>query len=295
MESTPSSIYKIFQKSVAFVLDESGKPCGTAFLISIKDAPPGKLHWEFLITNKHVVQNIDTEPDGTVNAATWMKRIRLRLNSMVEGFEHYDIEVAKVKRPFIVHEDPRVDLAVINIEEPLPVCDLVAMDIGVVFGNTRPGAPLSEEGTDVVNCALLDGYSGLKKNFPICKFGKIALVTDEFWCETKRGFGKEAAWIVDLGSEEGSSGSPVFATPFQIKVDQAGRVFQHTGGFCLVGVVKAVSDSMTDYQKKMRALTLVEPVKHLQDIFSKIMIDLANQGFNPQSVQSDSLYIPNEK
>jgi len=40
----------------------------------------------------------------------------------------------------------------ININELLPACDLTMLDIGLVFGSQIPGAPIQEEGTEVVVC-----------------------------------------------------------------------------------------------------------------------------------------------
>jgi len=142
---------------------------------------------------------------------------------------------------------------------------------------------------------LLNGYSGIERNFPICRFGRISLVTDEFWCDTARGFGKEAAWLADLGTDVGASGSPVFLFPLQTEIDSDGNIEQKTGGCSLVGVVKATFDSPTDPLRKLRALTPIEPVSHLQQIFAMVLAKLKQEGRNPKFRKSSKLNVSNSE
>lgn len=287
------SIYSALLKSVAFVTDEFDKPCGTAFFISVQDALPSELSWEYMVTNKHVIQLIDRDPNGTFNGATWRRRFKLRLNSNSSKVIFFDVDLDALPDAPIEHPDLRIDLVALRIPN-LPSSELAMLDSGVVFGSTRPSMLPIVEGIDVVNCSLLDGYYGAERNYPICRFGKVALRTDEFWCETNRGHGKELAWIVDLGCEEGSSGSPVFSSPVQQIIDFQGNPVTHMGTFALIGVVKAISDSKTDYARKMRALTLVEPIQSLQEIFKDIVSKLQKAGHNPQAVHQELIFVPNQ-
>ena len=63
------------------------------------------------------------------------------------------------------------------------------------------------EGAEVFFTGLFSPHVGTHRNYPVVRFGRVALITDE-----KIKFGNEAAdlYLVDTGSYGGNSGSPVF-------------------------------------------------------------------------------------
>jgi hypothetical protein len=290
MQSPDFDVFQIFLKSVVFLVPVSNEvPIGTGFLVSIFDGQVENLHWSFLVTNKHVVQEIDRDPNGNFNGSQFFDEIRIRFNQ--RDRKPFGYQNLAVKNVVVVHDDQRVDLAVIPVPQ-LPLCDLNSLDVGVIYGNQVEGAPSLSVGRDTVTASLLEGYSGIERNHPVCRFGKIALTSDEYWCDTKRGAGNEQAWLIDLGTYEGASGSPVFLSPVQFDLLPGGQTFCRSGGAALVGVVKATFESVADPLRKLRALTPVEPIPNLQAIFDKIIRQLEMEGHRPTSIKSSSLYLP---
>lgn len=280
------SVIEGLKDTVLFVLPAEGpedRPSGTAFLVHVYDNNVAGRYCPYIVTNKHVLQNIDRDPDGTYNGSQYYEKVRLRFN--MRGGQQYSIVDLPVAGRVIEHPNQAVDLAVIAVEN-MPVSDLLSVDASVVFGNLAEGCPSVTEGRDTMTVSLLQNYSGLKRNYPVCRFGKIALISNESWCETQRGCGLEQAWLVDLGTYEGASGSPVFLYPIQTDIDGSGMVFTHSGSLALVGVVKAVFNSLSDPHLQIRALTPIEPVQNLQDIFEMIFEKMRAAGWDPIRVRT---------
>lgn len=63
------------------------------------------------------------------------------------------------------------------------------------------------EGSDVFFTDLFTGHVGLQRNYPIVRFGRVALVTDEKieWDGTPN-----ELYLIEAASYGGNSGSPVF-------------------------------------------------------------------------------------
>lgn len=64
------------------------------------------------------------------------------------------------------------------------------------------------EGTEVFFTGLFTPYLGIRRNYPIIRFGKVALITDE-----KINFAREEKanlYLIESGSYGGNSGSPVY-------------------------------------------------------------------------------------
>ncbi|MDQ5936538.1 MAG: hypothetical protein QG574_3874 [Cyanobacteriota bacterium erpe_2018_sw_21hr_WHONDRS-SW48-000092_B_bin.40] len=275
----PELIVPALKDTVLFVLSAVGpvdKPVGTAFLVHINDKNSQRFS-PFVVTNKHVLQNVDVDPDGTFNGCQYLDKVRLRFNA-ADG-QGYSIAEMLVKGKVIEHQNPLVDLAVV----PMRIVNgsSVSIEGSVVYGSRFGNCPSFIEGRDTVTVSLLQTYAGHKLNHPILRFGKIALISEENWCNTGRGFGPEQAWLVDLGTYEGASGSPVFLYPVQTDIHGNGQVTTQQGSIALVGVVKATLNSPSDPSMQLRALTPIEPVKNLQEIFDPILENMRQNGWDP--------------
>lgn len=274
----PFSLREIVMKAVVFLAPkDSQEPIGTGFLVNMYDQKRENFLWTFLVTNKHVLQITDKDPDGTINAKMFYEQIRIRLT--FDERLGWQFMTVPVKDSVYEHTDPRVDLAVIALPGPVPEQYGIPMEI--VYGERVQGNIILQEGRDTFTISLLERYPGIERNQPICKFGKIALITNDFWINTGRGEDKEQAWLVDLGTYDGASGSPVLLSPFQVNVKDDGS-YEFMVGCMLLGVVKALIDSKFDHTKSLRALTLIEPVTNLQAIFDPIIKNLQGSGYNPR-------------
>ncbi len=284
------SVFSALKNSVVFILSENGSessPIGTAFVVRVSDNNNPNRYSPFIVTNKHVLQNIDRDPNGTFNGSQFYGKVRVRLNA--PSGDKYLVSELKVADNVFVHSNPAVDLAV--VPAALPQSNVVSTCASVVFGNLAANCPSFVEGRDTMSVSLLQNYSGIERNHAVCRFGKLALVTDESWCDSRRGCGPEQAWLIDLGTYEGASGSPVYLVPIQWDIDGNGNVIRHSGALALVGVVKAVFNSPSDPFLQLRALTPVEPVKNLQDIFEQIFTTMRADGWDPMIRRSGSSLI----
>jgi len=105
------------------------------------------------------------------------------------------------------HDDPSVDLAVFPITLDQTRYDALPMSQNMLLD--RDGLSKNEitEGTDVFFTGLFAAYPGNKRNVPITRFGKLALVPEE-----PIQFADRSAmfYLMEAQSYGGNSGSPVF-------------------------------------------------------------------------------------
>lgn len=199
------SVIQEIKKSVTFIFLPDGKggltPNGTGFFVGVQvKEKPGSFA-SFLVTAKHVLQDA---------SGKWHKEIYIRLNKKDGGAEVTKIELAK-DQPF-THMDPDVDIAafacLLNegtmdfklVQDDLVATKQIVADAGIM------------EGDEVFFAGLFTSHVGQKKNQPIIRFGRIALMSDEK-IEWKDG-DKPSKWIdlylLECQSFGGNSGSPVF-------------------------------------------------------------------------------------
>jgi hypothetical protein len=171
------------------------KPIGTGFFLHITE---GDLVFCYLVTCKHVVKPyLDNNQE-----------IYMRLNSVVQ----LDVGYLRVSSGWVFHDDEAIDLAVALVPTDKPTTvGLTAMSAQHVI-LTKEGLGLSEsgqisEGDDVFFIGLFAQYTGYQRNFPVVRFGKIALVTDEL---VHGEYGLSHYHFVECQAYPGHSGSPLF-------------------------------------------------------------------------------------
>lgn len=184
-----------------FVPGKDGKftPQGTAFLISVKNQKSGQ-SFGYLVTAKHVLLSNDKK--------SWLPTVYVRLNKKDAGSDmlRLDLMPDGPKKNVFVHDDPSVDLTVIP-----GIPDEQKYDFKLIpeeFITTKEDyLKLNiREGSDVFFTGLFTPHIS-QRNYPIVRFGKVALVTDE-----KIEFGGVASdlYLIEANAYGGNSGSPVF-------------------------------------------------------------------------------------
>ena len=68
--------------------------------------------------------------------------------------------------------------------QPVPDTDPVVIPYQNILDRQSMSARDVGEGTGVFTIGYLFGYGGQQKNYPVKKFGKIALLTEENWLRT---------------------------------------------------------------------------------------------------------------
>ena len=157
-----------------------------------------------IITNKHVVKNMDTL---NVQLTLIPKGIEPPKGRSVEGEIHFHVRISNLQKIVLQHPDPEVDIAAIFF---VPIAEQAPkhMDIRYTAINERLHLSYSEElYTRSVEPILMVGYpNGLWdeiNNRPISRRGVTASHPLERW-NGKRCF------MIDAACYRGSSGSPVF-------------------------------------------------------------------------------------
>jgi hypothetical protein len=240
-------------------------PMGTGFVSGIpkRGTAPNSPTWtgvKFLVTAKHVVYG--------------KSKIIVRLNRKDNSeFTCFPLELkwdGKEENSF-VSEKPEVDLAAIYLPK-IPDTDPFVIDYAFILDAKSMAAWQVGEGTEVLTIGYLYGYSGKKKNYPVKKFGKIALLTEENWCPNPLHPDQlQRAYLVELQNVPGLSGAPVLLqSPRFILVPGAALALRHNPPL-VVGVIK---DLMTapigPGQVMSQGIAAVEPGSELKALLQQI-------------------------
>jgi hypothetical protein len=208
----PTDVLKIV--TFIFLADAAGNvakndanrpiPWGTGFFVGIKLGDGTRMSG-YLVTAKHVLKDEQGRD---------FKRVYVRMNSKAGDptFAALDLSANGISNVY-THNDPTVDLAVVpvapdekNIDFKMIFDDLVTTKES--FKELQIG-----EGSDVFFVGLFASFYGQHKNFPIARFGRVAMISDEKipWKDGPNSPVQEAdLYLLETQSYGGNSGSPVF-------------------------------------------------------------------------------------
>lgn len=260
------------KKAVTFIFlpDQAGhlQPNGTAFFVSIRNhVGSNALTAPYLITAKHVVST----PDQSVYPL-----IFLRANTKSGSWTNVAVPLitqGPAKNVYF-HEDPDVDLAVIAGSPP-DLMDFQMLDSSFLTTEQAFKSLKIGEGTDVFFVGLFHSYLGYSKNYPLARFGKVALVTDEKidWPQLIPDSGtnlvkhvRQNFYLIESTSIGGFSGSPVFFTftePGTPKLKLAGVM---EGFFNEFEPIVAVQTGVTPFTKGNSGIAAVIPAYRIYEI-----------------------------
>lgn len=194
-------------KSVVAFLFIPGKqpteftPYGTAFFVGVKDSKNPERNFAYLVTAKHVLQDSDHK--------SWLPNIFLRLNTKNGGSEIVEIPVSPsgTNKTVFLHPDPSVDIAVIPALPDQNRFDFKILPENMITTEKDFKDLNITEGSEVFFTGLFSPYVGTRRNYPVVRFGRVSLITDE-----KIKFADQEAhlYLIETGSYGGNSGSPVF-------------------------------------------------------------------------------------
>ncbi len=283
---SPINIYDKTKRSVVFVYAPSAirdepfptqdeHPLGTAFLIAIplEELGISRVVYYF-VTNKHVLmytqgalRKVDgSEVEQRICKRTPRCRICIRVNNTDNSagiFHHLSLRYAGPQQNVWKHPEEHVDLIAVEmplVEDFLPEGFLQQMIIS-------PNSLKIEVGQDAFGVGYLSGYAGIGKNYPVVRFGRIALISDEKWLKSDRNPEiYEEGFLVELSSVGGASGSPVILD-----------VPQRPDVPLLIGVVKCLVASLHEEQQ---GLVAMEPPHNVVSLFDELKMNLTMRGFS---------------
>jgi len=194
-------------KSVVAFLFIPGKqpgelvPYGTAFFVGVKDPKNPDRSFVYLVTAKHVLRTPDRK--------TWLPKIFLRLNTKTSSSEIIEISLflSGAGRTVFMHSDPSVDIAVIPALPDQDRFDFKVLPEEMITTEKDFKGLGITEGSEVFFTGLFSPYVGTRKNYPVVRFGRVSLITDE---KIKFVDDEAQLYLIESGSYGGNSGSPVF-------------------------------------------------------------------------------------
>ena len=176
-------------------------PNGTCFFIEIKSKKDSLELFPYLVTAKHVLQ----KKDGSFYNEVF---IRMNKKDSTSDVTPLPIEVNKPYNNVFFHSDSSVDIAVIPYVPPKTDYIFSRLDSTFFLLDKASYKSLNlQEGTEAFFTGLFSAYTGEKKIYPIVRFGRISLITDERidWVGMKR-----EMLLVETSSFGGNSGSPIY-------------------------------------------------------------------------------------
>ncbi|MBZ5645282.1 MAG: serine protease [Acidobacteriia bacterium] len=193
------------------VTDQAGKPLsielalGTAFFVGYPDPRRGPTNsFIYLVTAKHVLEDAD---------GTFLKEVKVRLNlkdaSGGKQWDYLSLQVSDLNGNLLwFHDtDAATDVAIAPLLPDQKKFDFLAIPTVMFADDPLLKSEKVVEGDSLNFVGLMSQYYGDSKNYPVVRRGTLALMTDE---EIDTPTGRQHAFIAELASWPGNSGSPVF-------------------------------------------------------------------------------------
>ena len=176
-------------------------PNGTGFFVGVGDSKDPKIVHSYFITARHVLCDPST---GEV-----LPQVFVRLNTRSGGAEVGKLLLqpeGENKRVYFP-EDPSVDLAAIPFCPDQQKLTARALPSDYLVSKKDFQSLGIGEGSNVFFTGMFIPVMGAQKNYPIVRFGSVALITDE-----KISFAGNYSdyLLIEASSYGGNSGSPVF-------------------------------------------------------------------------------------
>ena len=245
----------------------NASPDGTGFLVFISDSKNTNSFGGYLVTARHVLRPSENN---------WLPAVFVRVNQNDGTSKQIfvPLTISGPNKNVFTHDDPTVDIAVVPfVPTPLTNYDCKFLPIDFVTSESDFKDLDIHEGSDVFFTGMFTYHLGEKRNTPITRFGKVALISDEKidWV-----FGKTPLYLMEANSYPGNSGSPVF---FQIGSERGnGSIVLMSGGanVKLAGImsgcyndllpIQTVSVSTNQYVAANLGISGVVPSYELKDI-----------------------------
>ncbi len=267
-------------ESIVFIYSADKQPCnpsinkdelipsGSGFVLGVpkKGIKPERWEgWKFLITCEHVIHNQD--------------KITLRLNRNDVGeYTCFTIDLIRSgSSQNLFSLSKEVDLVAISIPD-IPNTDPLVFDNTMILDNQKMKELEVEIGTEVFSVGYLFGYSGMKKNYPVTKFGKISLLSEEIWYKSPNPRNIiEKAYLIELQNVPGLSGSPVLLKGPQFKITKDKQFQFRNIPPLILGVIKGALLSPIGGTQGIAA---IEPSINLNELVKKISKILKDAGYD---------------
>jgi hypothetical protein len=276
-------------KTVVFIYRSQngapGQPDGTGFLVAIPNpSQPGR-SWVYLVTASHVLH---TDPNN-LSSATYPE-LFVRINKKPEGSQtfHLPIVTSGSNETAFFDSDPSVDIAVIPISLPNPEqFDIAVLPEDMLVTRADLKKYNIGVGTDMFFTGMFTPFLGQTRNYPIVRFGKLAMIPEE---KIPIGDRKIDAYLVETFSFGGNSGSPVFFypsadnTPGALTMGNFIKVAGVMKGFfgdiepIMMAQTASASVNNIPVSKENSGIAIVVPADHIRQILDSQLLASKRNG-----------------
>lgn len=231
---------------------EKLSPLGSGFVVQLERTTTASAQQRngrnFLVTAKHVIAN---QPEVIIrmNSGTAAEFVCQSVKLQAAIFAASGVDLVAVSLPEIPDANPTVIPSSLLIDAK----EMTDRNIGV--------------GTDVLTVGYLLGYDGQKIHAPVAKFGRLSLVTEQWWYHNSESKRIEQAYALDLSSSLELSGAPVFTSG----VEMATYPFRYRElqPFVL-GVVKGLILRPVDGELIYARVAILEPGENLKTLMQQV-------------------------
>jgi Trypsin-like peptidase domain len=240
-------------------------PYGTGFFVGVKHPNDPNVCTPYLVTAKHVI----SKPNST----EYFDKIFLRLNKKDGSSEIVMLPIVPDgnNKTVFVHNDPSVDIAVIPCLPNENMFDFKVLPDEKLTTQEEYKNLSIREGSDVFFVGLFTPYLGAEKNYPVVRFGRVALVTNEKILFNGK---QQDLYLIEVGSYGGNSGSPVF---FYLGADrEPGTLYLGSPVLKLAGImegtfldakeIKVIETKTTPFALSNMGIAAVVPSYKLHEI-----------------------------
>jgi hypothetical protein len=241
-------------KKVESVIEELDY-CGTGFIASVQSLKHPRISFPYLVTAKHIAEGLrGIDIFIRINTKDGKSAIfRLGANEVQWWYHPEDKSCDVALLPLTIPQDifQTLDYAAINSKTFLTEKERLEKGIG--------------EGDDVFTVGLFYHHQGDLKNPPIVRMGNIAMIPSEP-IETKN-HGNIEAYLIELRSMSGLSGSPVFVlNPIAGKITKKG-LFDTKWQVYLLGLNSGHWETKSD--KTNVGIAYVSPAKKILETINQ--------------------------
>ena len=195
---------------------------GTAFLVSLPSSEFPALSWTYLVTAKHNVQKA-IHDYGTLYA---------RFNT-AQG----KADLVELNAPWIFSEKHGSDVAVMEFSPDRKRFLFSTMSTASAVDPLVMRANNIGIGSDLLVIGLFKEREGVQKNIPILRSGMIAAMPEEPLIDNMTG-ARYDAYLAEIRSASGLSGSPVFVHVPEVVLQKDLRRPHQNGYLFLLGLVR---------------------------------------------------------
>lgn len=225
------------KKAIVFIYRASpngdaikSEPDATGFIVAVPNLRSPLQYW-LLVTARHVVDK-QWANCGAPNP----NDIFLRVNTSkfdpsqnATGVAYVKIPLREAGRRLFAVSDDESDVAVMKLNPVVFDRKKYAVDaVDLSDFGTREELRKLSIGDDLMTAGLLRRFTGVRRNYPVFKFGKISEIPGETLpvpCDDLNKPPRQIrAWLIAANSVSGSSGAPIFYVQFEgNSITSAGR------------------------------------------------------------------------